>query len=73
MNAKDRDELMIELRTAMLGVKGTEDNGMAGDMKEIKKRLDKLNGSVQKNTAWRKVLVTIGGAIIAWFVKVEIG
>lgn len=71
MNDQDR-KLLTELKTVLVGMDGTDDKGMAGDLKDIKVHLEILNGSVKANTAWRKVLVTIGGAVIGWLIKGEI-
>jgi hypothetical protein len=46
----ERDELLIELKTVMVGIEGTDDRGMAGDLKEIKRTLIKQNGRIRKNT-----------------------
>jgi len=64
LNPEDRDEVLIELRTAVLGIKGTAEKGMAGDVRDIKIHLERLNGSVAKNTAWRKTMVGIFTATI---------
>ena len=64
MKAQERDELLVELKTAMLGVRNTEDNGMVGDIKEIKAHLTIINGDVNQNTIWRKIHTkTISGII----------
>lgn len=49
MKADERDELLIELRTAMLGVKGTDEKGIAGDVKEVKDHLKDLNKKTTKH------------------------
>ncbi len=40
MNTAQRDDLLKETHQAVLGIKGTDDNGMAGDIKEIKLHLE---------------------------------
>ena len=40
MNPEERDELVRETHQAVLGIKGTDDKGMVGDIKEIKAHLD---------------------------------
>ena len=52
-----------KLYTVILGVENTDENGMAGDIKDIITHLKELNGSVKTNTAWRKVIVSVGGSI----------
>lgn len=37
-----------------MGVPGTENRGILGDVKDIKKEVRRINGDVQTNTAWRK-------------------
>ncbi len=43
-----RDELLIELKTAVVGIPGTDERGMAGDIKEIKEVLKKQNDKIEK-------------------------
>ena len=64
LNSEDRDEVLVELRTAVLGIKGTAEKGMAGDVRDIKIHLERLNCSVARNTAWRKMMVGIFTATI---------
>ena len=66
MKAPERDELLVELRTAVLGVKGSEEKGIAGDVSDIKDSLGKLNGSQRKlatkvNILWGVAIVLTGG------------
>ena len=60
----ERDNLLIELKTALVGIEGTEDNGIVGDVKEIKKSLGKVKIDVAKNTTWRKAGMGIIGSLI---------
>lgn len=50
LKPSERDELLIELNTAMVGLKGTDEKGMVGDIREIKETLIKQNGRIRKNT-----------------------
>lgn len=42
-------EILIEVKTAVLGIEGTDEKGMAGDIKEIKQQIKKQNGKIMKN------------------------
>ena len=72
MKAQERDELLVELKTAMLGVRNTEDNGMVGDIKEIKAHLTIINGDVNRNTIWRKIHTKTISSIITVIVGIII-
>jgi len=77
MKPAERDELLIELKTAVVGIKNTEEKGMAGDIKDIKKHIVKQNGKIIKNRImivglacflsglgvleWRDVISIFGG------------
>ena len=50
LNPSERDELLIELKTAVVGLKDTDEKGIVGDIKDIKDALKKQNGRVRKNT-----------------------
>ena len=63
LSAEQRDELLIQLSTAVLGVKDSEDKGMAGDIKELAKQQKITNGQVGKNTTFRKIGTWIGSAL----------
>lgn len=63
MNVAERDKLLIELKTVIIGMKGSEEDGMAGDIKEIKRHIADQNGKVDKNTTFRKVGTWIGGIL----------
>ena len=74
MKAAERDELLIELRTALLGVKESEDRGMAGDMTDIKEQVRKINGENAINTTYRKITLRVGlPVLIALVVSAIIG
>ena len=64
MNTED---MIKELYTVMLGVPDTDDRGMAGDCREIKKQLKELNGSVKTNTTWRKAFCWALGLMATGF------
>ena len=49
MAEKTQKELTHELHQVVLGIGGTEDNGMVGDIREIKELCQEQNGRVRKN------------------------
>ena len=51
---KSPEQMIQELYTAVLGVPGTEDKGMAKQISDIEEHLRELNGDVKTNTTWRK-------------------
>jgi len=61
---KSNKDLITEIHTVLLGVPGTEDNGVVGHLKQIETQLDTLNGAVKTNTACRKALIWIVGIMI---------
>ncbi|KKL17996.1 hypothetical protein LCGC14_2479920 [marine sediment metagenome] len=44
MKASERDKLAQETHQALLGISGTADKGLVGDVKEIATELKKVNG-----------------------------
>ena len=58
------EKLINELHQAVLGVPGTEDGGMAGDIKKIKDDQKENFIATTKNTVWRKVIAGVGGTVI---------
>lgn len=50
MEYKPAKELTKEVHQGLFGIAGTEDTGLIGDVKEIKKTLKDLNGSIRDNT-----------------------
>lgn len=64
MKLAERDKLAQETHQALLGIKGTDDNGLVGDVKEMKSEMKKLNGKVQGNTIRSKVNQAIIGLTI---------
>jgi len=67
MAGKTNTEKISEVHTVLLGVPGTKDNGVVGYLRRIEKQLSILNGAVKTNTAWRKALVWVMGAMIAGY------
>ncbi len=63
LKPEERDELLIELKTVMVGMEGTEEKGMAGDIKEIIKQQKIQNSKVGKNTTFRKFGTRVGGTL----------
>ena len=63
MKPEERDELLVEIATTVIGIKGSGENGMAGDVREIKEHLARLNGQVHNNTTFRKIGTWISGAV----------
>jgi len=68
LKPSERDELLIELKTAMVGLKDTDEKGMVGDIKEIKETLKKQNGRIRKNTITIVALVSFltGIGLLEW-------
>lgn len=64
----ERDALLVELKTVMVGIEGTDDRGMAGDLKEIKRTLIKQNGRIRKNTLTIISLTSflVGLGVLEW-------
>ena len=50
LKPSERDELLVELKTAVVGIKDTDEKGLVGDIKEIKESIKKQNGRIRKNT-----------------------
>ncbi len=73
MKEPTQRELLLEVRQAILGIPDTEEKGMSGDMSEVKNHLIKLNNSVAKNTAFRKVTMYIGSPLIVAVILKLIG
>ena len=67
MEYAERDKTLIEVRTVLVGIEGTDDKGIAGDIKEIKTQLLKINTRVTQNTTKIKILMAVvfGGSGIA--------
>jgi len=56
---KTQEEMVSEMYVVFMGVPGTENRGILGDVKDIKADVRRLNGAVQTNTAWRKAFCFI--------------
>jgi hypothetical protein len=50
---------VTQIRTVLLGIEGTADEGCVGKINRIEEHLGELNGSVQKNTSHRKITWSI--------------
>jgi len=59
MLKKTQEEMMSEMYVVIMGVPGTEQKGLCGDVKDIKADVRRINGDVQANTAWRKAFCFI--------------
>ena len=68
LKPSERDELLIELKTAVVGIENTDERGLVGDMKEIKVSLRKQNGRIRKNTLSIIALVSFltGLGVLEW-------
>ena len=62
------EKLINELHQAVLGVPGTDDTGMAGDIKEMRDDQREQNGRILRNTIYRKITVGIGGMLALAFI-----
>lgn len=71
---KTQNEMITALYTVTMGVPNTDDRGIVGDVKdikreqkEIKEEIRRVNGCVGSNTAWRKafcfIIPMLAGAI----------
>ena len=61
---KTTEQMIQELYTVILGVPGTEDKGMAKQVRDVEKHLRELNGNVRTNTTWRKAMCWVLGIIV---------
>ena len=59
MQNKTLAEMIGELYAVTMGVPGTDERGIVGDVRDIKRELKDLNGCVKTNTAWRKAFCFI--------------
>ena len=56
MNELSQKDMLREVHQAVVGIDGNpDDNGLIGDVKDIKAEMKKLNGGVKSNTSWRRV------------------
>jgi len=56
---KSQEEMMADLYVVMMGIPGTDDRGLVGDVKDIKNDVRRINGDTHTNTAWRKAFCFI--------------
>ena len=61
---KDAMQKLNEVYIALLGIRGTGDQGCVGKINNIEKHLRTLNGSVSTNTTWRKAMVWVLGGVM---------
>ncbi len=60
----EENKTLSEVFQAVLGIKGTEDTGMVGDIKDIKKLLQKQNGRVRRlEITVAAIIVSLGGGV----------
>ena len=71
MTDQERDALARETHQALLGIPGTDEKGLVGDVKELTERIASQNGKVRGNEVRSKVnqavltlLITGGGLSI---------
>ena len=57
-------QILHEIHTVLLGVPGTAEKGVVGDMKELSKQVQGISRAVQINTTWRKALAWVVGGIL---------
>ncbi len=62
------EKIINEVHQAVLGVKGTEDKGIVGDLKELKVYVRKQNGRIRKLELGGISLISllIGLGILEW-------
>ena len=68
LKPSERDELLVELKTAVVGIKDTDEKGLVGDIKEIKESVRRQNGRIRKNTISIIALVSFltGLGVLEW-------
>jgi len=64
MAEKTQRQIALEVHQGMFGVEGTEDKGLIGDIKEMSKKLDVVNGRTRRNETRSKVNQAIIGILI---------
>ena len=65
MSAKKTNREMIEgIYTVLLGVPGTDEKGVVGDIKSLGEQVQGISRAVQTNTTWRKALAWVLGTIV---------
>jgi len=68
LKPSERDELLVELKTAVVGMKDTDEKGLVGDIKEIKETLKKQNGKIARNRNGLIALIAFlcGVGVLEW-------
>ena len=57
MKLSERDDLIKATHQALLGLDGTEDKGLVGDFKELKKDFKEANGRQRKTDKRLNILI----------------
>ena len=77
MKPAERDILIHDIWKGIYGIPGTDERGMAGDIKEIVEQQRIQNGSILRNTIWRRVIIGVGGTSIiglaGWMIRLTFG
>ena len=77
MKASERDILIHDIWKGIYGIPGTAEKGMMGDIKEIIEGQRVQNGSILRNTIWRRVICGVGGAsllgLTGWVIRLTFG
>ena len=61
---KEENKILAEVSQAVLGIKGTEEGGIVGDIKDIKSLLQKQNGRIRRlEIVVVAISVSLGGGI----------
>ena len=63
-------EMLHRIYQGLYGVPGSDDKGLLGKVNDIDSKLDKINGAVRMNTAWRKAIIWTTGALVALLITV---
>ena len=65
MSDKTTDQMIAELHQVVVGIpENPYDNGLVGDITEMKNQLKELNGQVAKNTMFRRIGTWVTGALV---------
>jgi len=76
MKQTERDETLLALYQAVVGIPDNpSENGVLGEVREVKSLLNDLNGRVRTNTVWRKAhtwaIGLVGSALVALLTKLQ--
>lgn len=63
-NSKTNREMIEEIYTVLLGVPGTDERGVVGDIRSLSEQVRGISRAVQTNTTWRRTLVWLMGVLI---------